>query len=97
MWQIIKNKIERTDWSVWCFGFIGWITIALTITLLLLFSFSEKRIKGYYLQSTNTSAGISYQIWVNIEWCADTVAFLSSDPALTMETFKQLQQCPSIK
>ncbi len=96
MRQIIKNKISDID-AEWAFGFLAWMFLALIITLVFVFIFSEKRVRGYYLSSSNTSAGIAYIITADIEWCEDRMAFSSPDPKLTMEVFKELQQISPMK
>ena len=93
MWDIIKRRIDQ--WGIDS----TWATLGILICIALvwligLWLISDKNVRYYYLQTNSTSAGISYQIWADIDWCDDRLAFSSPDPALTMKVFSELPHKP---
>lgn len=93
MWDIIKRKAERWDGDSW-FGLLLWLLLAGILFVLLSLVTADKMVRCYYLQSSYTSAGISYQIKSDIDYATDMTAFSSPKYKETMEVFKALPQCP---
>lgn len=93
MWDIIKRKVERWDGESW-FGLLLWMAFAGVLFVLFNLVTADKTVRCYYLHSTYTSAGISYQIKADIDYLDDTTAFSSADHNITMSVFEKLAQCP---
>lgn len=93
MWDIIKTKLDR--WSIEeSFATFALLLCVAIVSLAFIFLSSDKNVRYYYLQTNPTSAGISYQVWADIDWCQDRLAFSSNDPELTLRVFRELPHNP---
>jgi len=55
---------------------------------------ADRPVRAYYLTSVPTSAGISYQIMTDIDWCDDRLAFSTPDYKVAIEVFEKLGKKP---
>lgn len=56
---------------------------------------SDHSVRCYYLKTTSTQAGLSYQIRSDIDWAEDKTAFASADEDKTLSVLSSLKQCAS--
>jgi hypothetical protein len=66
-------------------------TIVLAFTLIGCVVFSNKEIRGYYMQTTSTCSAVSYNIMNDINWAEDTVAFSTTDGDKAIEMLERLK------
>ena len=91
MWQIIKGKLDQ-NFAVGAFSFLGWLALLLLIISIFSLLFSEKSVKGYYVISSATTAGINYTVMADVSWMLDFPAFSTADPSLALSTLERLQR-----
>lgn len=90
MKEIIKDKLKRATWEdVFMFLFCTLLTGA--IVFLGLVVISDHSVKGYYLATEPTQAGVAYQVKADIPYQEDPVAFSSPDPNSALNVYAILQ------
>jgi hypothetical protein len=72
------------------YGFLIGV-IVFIFTLLSCVIFADKTVDGYYMQTSSTRSAVSYNIYNDISWSEDTVAFSTTDGDKALEVLERLK------
>ena len=91
MLDIFKDKIKNFTLET-CFTLLLWTALAIGLHFVFNTLNADRTVKGYYLNSFGTSAGIAYQVKMSIDYMVDPVAFTSNDYKATLDTLVVLNK-----